>query len=904
MTRALVWKELREQWAVWLVLALAAAGGAAGLVVLKSPGQEREELLVGLMWCCAWGYGLVCGSLLLARENEEGTQAFLDGLPATRRWLWSAKAGTGLALLAGQFAVLTVIGFLMGTSGLPVQIVSIEGMLFCGVVGYAWGLFCGSFAPSVLGAIARAVLWQVASIVVLAVIVGGAVVAAHLDRPEYGPVFPWAMLISATVASAASAARSWQVYGRDDSLRAPIRSPLGKVQSYRTLIWLAWRQARWFAAGLGLFGLAAGPVVGFLGVLAWPVVALLIGVLCGVTTFADEQRSGAAGAWSDQRWPHRRIWIVKVGCRIAIGSGALALAALGATVVLGARLMLGGRQVELGIEDELIQGVVSGIARQLTAFLTLWPVYGYTVGLLCGYFFRRMVVAFPVAMAASGLLAGAWLPSVVIGGRLDAWQLWTPPAILLLASLVLLRAWIAGQLRSAKCVTVGVGAMVGAPAAVLVGLYYRAIEIPPAPDPVDLKSFVAGLPRPEENEGGRLAAGALRRYGKLRDDFTPDDDVNLESVPSNRLFAYYEGRANEVAQKGWSNRGSERLGRWMDRVFAVDWDRDLARAAELPPGPLVDGRELTVASEVGEISTAFTAGTLLVARGMRRQARGEPEAFVEDLRISLWLDRCLERTWAVSGRPAPLIEWPAMRALDSWLERLQGRPDLLRRVSKLLLDRQSDPPPDMAALRAAEYSVRFNTLVDPRRFPIGPPTGLFFPSTRVGDNIYRLALLAPWETVRFRRELDVLVSLDLNTQRALGDTPLHGVKSVADDPALKAIAGTSLPAPWLLTFRHASLLKVALRLYEAETGKLAERLTDLVPKYLSSIPTDPYDGKPFRYRVSPDEFLENNSSSPALLGVRPRQGILWSVGEDGRDDGGLDRDKDQIFLVPRSTGRD
>ena len=49
-----------------------------------------------MLWLSAWGYGLVCGSLLLAGETEGETQSFLDSLPLTRRRLWRVKAVIGL----------------------------------------------------------------------------------------------------------------------------------------------------------------------------------------------------------------------------------------------------------------------------------------------------------------------------------------------------------------------------------------------------------------------------------------------------------------------------------------------------------------------------------------------------------------------------------------------------------------------------------------------------------------------------------------------------------------------------------------------------------------------------------------------------------------------------------------
>ncbi len=151
---------------------------------------------------------------------------------------------------------------------------------------------------------------------------------------------------------------------------------------------------------------------------------------------------------------------------------------------------------------------------------------------------------------------------------------------------------------------------------------------------------------------------------------------------------------------------------------------------------------------------------------------------------------------------------------------------------------------------------------------------------------------------------------------------------------------------------HAEQLKVALRLYQAEQGKPAESLAVLVPKYLPSIPLDPFDGNPFRYRLSRGERIEwfgvmTDEDVKAMeqeppppppaapegmmggaaggMGMGPPagfmaaqkaafprlipkgQGILWSVGEDGNDDGGTRQDsldnitqagEDILYLVP------
>lgn len=59
----------------------------------------------------------------------------------------------------------------------------------------------------------------------------------------------------------------------------------------------------------------------------------------------------------------------------------------------------------------------------------------------------------------------------------------------------------------------------------------------------------------------------------------------------------------------------------------------------------------------------------------------------------------------------------------------------------------------------------------------------------------------------------------------------------------------------------------ALRSFHEKHQKLPETLDVLVPVYLAKIPQDPYDGKPLRY----SKFKRK----------------LWSVGDDGHDEGGL-----------------
>ncbi|MCS7187150.1 MAG: hypothetical protein RMK89_09390 [Armatimonadota bacterium] len=74
------------------------------------------------------------------------------------------------------------------------------------------------------------------------------------------------------------------------------------------------------------------------------------------------------------------------------------------------------------------------------------------------------------------------------------------------------------------------------------------------------------------------------------------------------------------------------------------------------------------------------------------------------------------------------------------------------------------------------------------------------------------------------------------------------------------------------------MASIALRLYHHENGRYPESLRELVPKYLPSVPVDPFSNKPIQHRRTQKGFF------------------VWSIGWDGKDDGGslrLDEDNEE-----------
>ena len=87
-------------------------------------------------------------------------------------------------------------------------------------------------------------------------------------------------------------------------------------------------------------------------------------------------------------------------------------------------------------------------------------------------------------------------------------------------------------------------------------------------------------------------------------------------------------------------------------------------------------------------------------------------------------------------------------------------------------------------------------------------------------------------------------------------------------PALSRV--TTIELRTIARLRAADAAIAVLR-YRLATGKLPDKLADLVPAYLENIPKDPFDGNKLRYKKLDPGF------------------IVYSIGEDLSDDGGKEK---------------
>lgn len=874
MMRAMLWKEYREHRLIWLTMMVVNSGALLGMSRLDETGgfgQGGSKLVVlgPVAMLLVWAYGMVCGGMLLAGEREEATLSFLDTLPVTRFGLWLAKGQIGMLLVVGQTLVLCgwLAGLRAAEEPLSLWIYAL-GMLLCGGIGLAYGLFFSARGENVLHTIGLAILGQIIAwitafflafaveillLIFLHWLVEGLTGNRHnLRIPSQSGLHTIVTVMLYGGLTLAAIVGSARRFGRPDLLRRPVAAMrLGMGASIRAsllrLVWLCYRQIRGLALGVLASSLGLGLLFLLTGPLIWPVVTLFLGVLCGVTVFADEQVSGSFRFLGEQRLPLVRVWLIKTGMHFAL----LLLASF--LILLPVLLVAYSGAVQrsepqilrempyLSLMVLLVPPMSGGLLAPLASFLLMWLLYGFSLGQLCGLLSRKSVVAAMIALMASAGLAIVWLPSLA-GIGLHFWQIAGPPLILLFTAALLIWPWAANRLASWR---IYLGVSVAMAAALLwmaFGVWYRAIEVPDVPEPFDVAAYKASLPPLEENEAGQLIRGA---WGGIESVLV---DMSNQHTKKKTLIQ----QCSEIVNDGWPA-GKSQLGEWMDKAFADDWLQPLAPLPDLPLGMVPDARLLTQSSrELNKWHSASNLSKVLAARGLQQQAHGDPAVFVEHMQIALALSRNLQhhapsRIAVIDGRATTNI-WPA--AVDAWLKKLRERPNLLRRALQALIDHEAKLPDEREAEKA-DYLIARNTLME-------APEQLLddvipdHPNREAELHTITMLWLVPWEQERHQRLLRV----------EFGGNPQELRKSFEwGGRPFKALGfsrrrfrqGRSRRE---LAHLRACQLKLALRLYQAENGELPAGLDALVPRYLQSIPLDPFSGQPLRYRCSRGEWID------------------------------------------------
>jgi hypothetical protein len=932
MIGSLAWKEYRAARGIWLVMTLL---GTACVFLLPrfmealgetDADRNRTTVAISLL-VLAVTYGVVAGSMLLAGEWEEGTLVFLDALTARRRSLWRGKLlmGVGLALTQGMALALPYVLTHQPSPeamGLPLFLFLLP------LEAFLWGLFSSSLSGSVLGGAGMGGFLYVLSWVLTLAVIG--------QQPA--PVAVTRLLIDALALSG-----SYLVFCAPDRQR---RGATGAVVSrsqraigWRSLVWLTWRQGRSEVAVLApaafVLGVAFAPI--FLA--WWPLWTLVTGVVFGTGIWRNEQTEKSYRFFSNQRFPPGRVWLAKTTFGLAAALLVIAAGCLGGAVQLS---VLASRQQGSLFAWVRFSNLSSVVLYQNSfAVAALWLVHGFAAGQLFGLLSHKPLVAVMVSVPVGTALIAPWLPSL-IGGDLPPWQVYVIPLLLLLASRLILWAWATDCLATRQpLLALGACGLVGC-LWVAGCLTWRVYGAPDVGAPFDVPAFQATLPAIPDNEAAREIRLALQqlleRRRRLFRERPPPPGFGPRRAGSRReeprgLEPLSEQDQARLFRDGWHNppprRGEDKLdwlatlGTRLDGLFdqrgeeKQNWLDTLERAVALPLGMLHDPTRPLAPPALNELTQCRILASLCRARALQLQAGGDASNALRLHQILLRLSLQLRNKAPALAYEAGLaIESHAFEGLTEWARSPAARPDQIRHVIDNLADHERNLPSTEDVLRA-DYLTAYPRLLDAAAdLAAGNPHGRRGYSRLYGQ-LFILSLQMPWEQVRARRRINAHYEMLFR-----GEEP-----PVPDNNPLWSHALG--PANWA-SFQVAVLrglcqgralrLQLALNLFERENHRPAANLNELVgPTYLAALPTDPYTGRGFHYRIAEKNaplqrpFWAANRETQAVV---KGQGVLWSTGPDGTDDGGETQGwpgrarpsqatsgSDWIFVVPLSPER-
>jgi hypothetical protein len=897
MTAVLLWKEYRQQRAVWLAIAALAVlltGCVLAWMGHRSEwGTDEQDTLRaglnGMLLCLVVVYGIVSGALLLASEKEEGTLAFLDNLVGWRGPLYARKLAAGVALTLSQCAALT--GLALG-----LRFGSWEVLILLPLVGLnalAWGLLGGALCRGVLSAILTAV----------------GLMAASWILGIFARYYVVMLLLETAVGFTAGYA-SWRIFCRDDRIRQPARSwvqrKLGRVfpASWRVVLWLALRQGRWVLAGGAVGVLALGVALSETwGVVVWPLGTLLLGLVFGLAAFCPDQRGGHKFLGA-QRIPLGHYWTVKTLLWAIALCGAEFLAwqvyelSRASAQTVGKGPSLDSPSYWIGQWRTNSYTAIS--TSSVWLFLGLWPLYGFCFGLCLGQLVRRPVLALILSGALTPAVVAVWVPSLLLGG-FPVWQAAVIPCLLLLTARLTAWPWASGRLVTAKPI-IGIAYAALVMMLTLIGfIWHRATEVPNVGEPFDVKAFIASLPAPEKNEAGvliRQACSAMaedRRHLELQLGPAPKPG----SLPNGAqpVASTYDMLLGDAVAKGWPKEDGA-IARFLDGLFQGEWVSLANKAAQLPLGMVQDPRLVRSRddSEYLRVSQqSLEMARLFEARALQLQAKRNFRGALDLLETTLALSRQARHDAPiVLFSHASAMELTALNGFRHWIQQV-GPDKALLRTSLGMLRQHEAAIPDPAQSLKAEYLVERDS--GPSAYVGKPPAMTLRDATR----------LVPWEQERQTRLFHALFlgylqaiqerSWDYLARLNSYDPRTELFATIAATAGLPPQAGpgsslsaqqwgdlilqcqargygqaATLPMELANTRRwlRATQLVTALALYQAENGSPAAKLDALVPAYLTALPIDPYTGEPFHYRISQGEEIGHQVT------LAPGQALIWS----------------------------
>jgi ABC-type transport system involved in cytochrome c biogenesis permease component len=964
MFRVLLWKEYREHRWVWLIIlafGLVTAVGVPWIVAQFGPPpyhgfEESFPPSMAIVVCVL--EGLVCGSMLLAGEKDNGTLDFLSSLAGTRKRVCVAKAVFGVVVTGAMVIVLfSAIAFTRTSDSWPGRKV-LALLLALSYCSYIWGLLSSALWRRVIVAALLALPLFLLSLFVGFVIpefilqLLQACLRFGLDiRVNFSDIngIPGEIVYALLTLVGAPAASAYLWCRREPlavawrrnrvpvpTSRSPVATPRWK-EAWTRILWLCAVQGRWVVVALAIvMPWVVLALLGLVEVGVWPLGTLLIGVVCGIASFAPDKNDYSCKFLGHRRLPPGAIWFPKTVIWFAV---ALAISAIfcGPSIIFA-----------LSSHPKQWLGQVTQVDRALLVFggggwtFLLWVVYGFAFGQFFTIVTPKTLVGVLMALVFSLAATVVWVPSLLMGG-VSVWQLLVIPASALILGRVGMWAWVSDRLTPLR-----VSGYVAAMTLLWLGwmttvFASRASEFPDIGEPFDVKSYESTFPTFDQNQAGRLISSAMNslkssnsfgpgfsdkfRWTEVQTHTNNQGEPELEQLRS-LMRQILETPTRDIDWKKEQNK----LKPLFDSLFGGEWYQELKKLPDVPVGMVYDPRRWQLGHEHKINNEALSVVRLFAWRAAQLEAEGDPAAALEQIRIQLALARNLKNhaVWQEYWM-ANIAEEVAFQTLGHWLEDVGPNAPLLEKALDVL-NRHSEQNPSFqdhlmasyVAHRAQQAAGDFTKIPD---FP---------------EYLVRTIYDTPWERERLGR-VNALNAKKLLEAAQIGPKAFRSYNGF-----LQGFPVDGLYYPGVLTYDsfrwsimfqlldqplfgfdfiyyktrmelEANRLRVALALYRTKEGKAADSLAELVPKYLSHLPSDPLNNdQHFRYRVSEGEEIRTRTYLPEdvwkygqfkIVKIASGQAILWSAGAGGINAEGIrpgqefDKDWDLIFLMPAWTAK-